>query len=69
MSETPSVKKSRTKSRIEHVHVDMPKSVWELAGEIARHYGVGKVDVVKMLVYAEAKRLGLDKKVAEVEEA
>ena len=67
--ETPSVNKSRTKSRIDHVHVDMPKSVWDMVDELAKHYGVGKVDVVKILVFSEAKRLGLDKKVAEVKEA
>lgn len=58
MSEPQSEKKvGRTK--IEHVHVDIPKAVWELAGELSKYYGVGKVDVIKMLVYAEAVRLGI----------
>ena len=60
MSETQTQTPQRKgRSKIEHVHVDMPKSVWELAGEIAKRYGVGKIDVIKMLVYAEAVRLGM----------
>ena len=47
------------KTKVNHVRVDVPKSVWELVGELSEYYGVGKVDVIKMLVYAEASRLGL----------
>ena len=61
--------KNPSRSKIEHVHVDMPKAVWDLVGELAKRYGVGKVDVIKILVFSEAKRLGLDKKVSEVTEA
>ena len=58
MSETQTPKR-KGRSKIEHVHVDIPKAVWELAGELSKRYGVGKVDVIKMLVYAEAVRLGI----------
>ena len=57
MSETNS--KITRKTKIEHVNVQMPKTLWDLTGEIAKHYGVSKIDVIKMLVYAEASRLGI----------
>ena len=58
MSETQTPKR-KGRSKIEHVHVDVPKSVWNLVGELSKYYGVGKVDVIKILVFAEAVRLGI----------
>ena len=42
------------------VHVDLPEFVWNLVGEIAKRYGIPKVDVLTILVISEARRLGIE---------
>ena len=52
--QTQNVKEKR------RVHVDLPKVVWDLVGEIAERYRMPKVDVLTVLVISEARRLGIE---------